>query len=101
VGRRAKHWPHVEESQRGQVPNQFLIDSGLGGEVEMAQRPGLGQAREPQPRYQAAFLGGGHLDLQQPLQRRGHRQIFRPGRIQDPGQMFGGVTEFRVRQVRP
>ena len=37
----------VEEPQRGQVADQRLVDAGLGGEVEVGQGPGLGQAGEP------------------------------------------------------
>ncbi|MFI0406851.1 RHS repeat domain-containing protein [Actinomadura sp. 3N508] len=43
----------------------------------------MGQAGEPQPGGQAAFLGGVHLDLQQPFQRGGHGQLFGAGLVQD------------------
>jgi hypothetical protein len=33
----------IQEPQRGQVADQLLLDAGLGGEVEVGQRPGIGQ----------------------------------------------------------
>lgn len=61
----------VEEPHGGEVADEFLVDAGLGGEVEVRERPGIREAGEPQPPGQAAFLGGGDLDLQQPFERGG------------------------------
>ncbi|MER0485060.1 hypothetical protein ABR737_43215 [Streptomyces sp. Edi2] len=58
----------VEEAEGGQVADQLLVDAGLGGEVEVGQGPGLGQAGEPFPGGEFAGFGGLDLDLQEPLQ---------------------------------
>jgi hypothetical protein len=71
----------------------------LGGEVEVGQGPGLGQAGEPQPAGQPAGLGGFDLQLQQPFQRGGQRQLLDAGLVQHPRQLLGGGVELEVVQV--
>jgi hypothetical protein len=75
----------VQETQRGEVADQFLVDPGLRGEVEVRQRPRIRQAREPQPAGEATCFGGVDLDFQQSLERGGHGQVLVPDLIEDPG----------------
>jgi hypothetical protein len=81
----------VEEPQGGQVTDQGLVDTGLGGEVELVQRPRLGQAGEPQPAALAAGLDRGDLDGHQLLQRCGQPQALVAGGVEDPRQGLGCV----------
>jgi hypothetical protein len=72
----------VEEPQRGQLADELLIDTGLGGEVEVVDRVGRGQRREPQQPGLPASMNGGDLDREQPLQRRDQRQVFGAGGVE-------------------
>ena len=47
--------------------DEFLIDAGLGGEVEVADLPGGGQVSEPYPGVPSACFGGFDLDAEQLL----------------------------------
>lgn len=91
----------VQEPQRGQVSDQLLVDPGLGREVEVRQRPGLGQAGEPLPGRQAPGLGGLDLDLQQPLQRGGQRQVLTAGLVQYPRKGLERIVQLQLGQVGP
>ena len=78
----------------------FSSTPGCSAKLEIAQCPGIGQAGEPQPSSESAFLGGVDLDLQQPFERGGQGQVLGAGVVQDPGQGFGGVVKFEVGEVR-
>jgi hypothetical protein len=74
----------------------------LSGEVEVVDRPGVGQAGEQQPRGEPAFLGGVDLDLQQPLERGGHRQVLLAGLVEDPGQAaVSSIVRSTTQRTRP
>ena len=51
--------------------DEFLVDAGLGGEVEVFELPGGGEVREPHPGVPATLLGGFDLDPEQPLEELG------------------------------
>jgi hypothetical protein len=74
----------VEETRCGEVADQFLVDPGLRGEVEIRQRPRIRQTCEPQPAGETTGFGGVDLDLRQPLERGGHGQVLVPDLIEDP-----------------
>jgi len=46
----------------GELSDEFLIDAGLGGEVEVFELPGGWEVREPHPAVPASGLGGFDLD---------------------------------------
>src|SRR5581483_3798449 len=79
----------VEEPQRRQLPDQFLVDPGLGGEVELRQGGGVGQAGEPQPPSEPARLGGVDFYGQQLLQRRDRGELLGLGGVLHAGQRLG------------
>ena len=54
-----------------EFPHEFLIDGGLGGEVEVFELPGRGEVSEPHPAVPAAGFGGFDLDLEQLLEELG------------------------------
>jgi hypothetical protein len=89
----------VEVAAGGELVDEFLVDAGGGVVVEVMQGRWGGQRGEPEPAGQAAGLGGVDLDREQPLQRRGHRQLFGLGGGQHRGQVLGGVVQLQGRQV--
>jgi hypothetical protein len=89
----------VEEPQRAQLPDQLLIDPGLGGEVELVDRPGRGQTGEPEPAGEPAGLGELDLDAQQPLERGHRRQLLGPGGVQDAGERLGAGAQLQHLQM--
>jgi hypothetical protein len=60
----------VEEAQRGQFADEFLIHPGLRAEVEILDPVGRRQAGESQQPGVSTCLGCGDLDGEQPLHRR-------------------------------
>ena len=76
--------------------DEFRIDAGLGGEVEVGDGPGGGQAGESHPGAGAAGFDRVDLDAQECLDRRGHAVPGGAGVVEDPGQGLGGVGEFEV-----
>jgi hypothetical protein len=75
----------VEETQGGQLADELLVDTGLGGEVVGVERPRRGQVREVQPGGDLAVLGRGDLDAQQRLDRLQRRQLPVPGGVEHLG----------------
>ena len=82
-----------------QLVDELAVDPGGGVDVEVVQGGGGGQAGEPQPAGQPAGLGGVDLDGQQPLQRRGERELLGGGLVQHGGQRFGGGVQFQLGQM--
>ena len=72
---------------------------GGGVVVEVFEGGRGGQAGEAQPAGEAAGFGGGHLDGQQPFERRGQRQPFGAGGVEDGGEVFGGVVQLEGREM--
>jgi len=72
----------VDEPQGGQLADQGLVDAGLGGEVEVGQPPGCGQAGEPEPGGEPAFLGRGDLDGEQRLEGLDQRELADAGLVE-------------------
>ena len=83
----------------GQVADEFLVDAGLGSEIEICEGPGLGKACEPFTGSAFAGLCGFDLDFQQPFQCSGQRHTFGAGLVQNPVECFRRVVELEIGQV--
>ena len=77
----------------GQRLDAALLDRGLEGEVEIAQRLAHGQAGEPQRGLDAPQLALGGLGGEQPIEEAVRRQILLDRLLQELGQPLGGVPQ--------
>jgi hypothetical protein len=71
----------------------------LGGEIELLERLGGGEAGEPQPAGEAALFGRGDLDVEQVVQELGVAGLVALGGFEGGGEMLRGGGELEVGQV--
>ena len=88
-----------DETQGGQLGDQFRVDRRLGGEVEVGQGEGGGQRREAGQAGPAAGVDGGDLDGEEPFQERLVAEFGRGGVVQFAGQGLGGCGHAQEGQM--
>ncbi|RDI73167.1 hypothetical protein Gocc_3109 [Gaiella occulta] len=91
----------LDEAQRCELVDELSVERGLGVEVEVVQGPGRGQAGETQPPGEAAGLGRLDLDLEQPLEEGGVRELLLAGALELARERLGGGLQAQVVQVLP
>jgi hypothetical protein len=65
----------LDEAQRGELVDELSVERGLGVEVEVGQRPWRGQAGEAEPPGEPARFRRFDLDLEQPFEEGGVREL--------------------------
>ena len=88
-----------DEAQGGEVRDEFLVDGGLEGEVELVDGLAGGEAREPQPGGQASVAGGGALGGDHVRQVDHRWPVLGHGLLGQGGEALGRGVETEVAEV--
>ena len=85
-----------------EFPNEFLVDAGLGGEVEVVELPGGGEVSESYPGVPSALLGGFDLNPEQPFEELGMANVVSVGVFEVAGEsLSGGCGQLEVGEMTP